>query len=343
MFRIPRGSSPGYFVCLEGNCIYKPDMTSSTRQNRDLLNLCLTCGASRDGNGRYCLSCKAKNAVYNAGKTDSIKGRRKEAGLCLRCGGVRDGKTQTCQPCIRRSIEEQKDRKARGLETTRDRRQAAGLCLDCGGAKEATASRCVPCQANQEQYRDKRKALEGRLTGVTCLNCHRPRDQETKLCSVCSQSAAAASRNWRTRRAEDGSRCMYCTEPRWHESTSCRTHFTEKIVHNFGIGKEHVERITKQLEDSNFTCFYTGLPLVPGVNASIDHVSPRSKYPELTACLDNLVWCDRQVNNLKTSLTVPELLDRCHAIVERADRIMAKHIQVSSLPQPLTIPPTFVS
>jgi hypothetical protein len=175
------------------------------------------------------------------------------------------------------------------------------------------------------------------------VNCDKPRDQATKLCSACSGTAASASKEWRDRRKETGTQCMYCPEPRWHKSTSCKWHYVEKIISNFGIGPRHAGSIADKLEDSNFTCFYTGVPLVPGENASLDHVKPRSKFPHLADCVDNLVWCDRSVNNMKTAFEVPDFLAMCRKAIERADKIEAKHIEVSSVMHPITIPPTSVS
>ena len=92
---------------------------------------------------------------------------------------------------------------------------------------------------------------------------------------------------------------MYCTEPRWFDSSSCRYHFVKKITDNFGMPEEHVEMMAKKLEDSDFRCVYSGLPLIPGDNASVDHALAVATHPERISDPNNLVWCDRDINAMK--------------------------------------------
>lgn len=313
-------------------------MTNVTRNNRSLLNLCIGCGAARDSDAKNCIACTAKTNAYLATRPFTTKNRRDAEGVCVSCGAERDTVAKNCQVCIRKELEAQKRRAARGHLTTRERRQQAGTCVDCGGARDPSAARCVPCQSKQVGYKQQRKGLLKRIEGTLCTNCDRPRDQETKLCSACTSSATRASKEWRAKRRETGTQCMYCIEPRWHASSSCRWHFVEKILNNFNIGPRYSGQVAEMLEASNFTCFYTGVPLVPGENASLDHVLPRSKYPHLTDCLENLVWCDRTFNNLKTNYETAELMNACRELLKREEKVAAKTLSISSLPLPATIP-----
>lgn len=314
---------------------------SNTRRNRMAANLCLSCGGSRDSKAQNCRACTAKNiAQQKAAGTNTTRSRRELAGVCIECGGARDSEAKRCRECTRIMVEKTK---ARGGLSTRDRRKMAGVCVDCGGELGSSPSRCDVCRVKQVDYRIARQEAASRVDNTICVNCNRPRDQATKLCSVCTANTATASKQWRQERKEVGTQCMYCPAPRWHKSTSCRLHFVEKVLNNFHISAHFSEQMARRLEEADFKCFYTDTVLIPGENASLDHVKPRSKFPHLVDCLDNLVWCDRTINNMKTALEVPDMLTACRKMLEKADRIMAKHIQVSSLPQPLTIPPTSVS
>lgn len=64
-----------------------------------------------------------------------------------------------------------------------------------------------------------------------------------------------------------------------------------------------IEAVATKLEAQEFKCALTGVPIVPGKNASLDHVLPRTKYPELAAELTNLVWVDHSVNVMKQNIT----------------------------------------
>lgn len=56
-------------------------------------------------------------------------------------------------------------------------------------------------------------------------------------------------------------------------------------------------------------CAYTGRRLVPGVNASVDHVVPRARGGRDE--LANLVWCCAEVNRAKTDLTPADFRALC--------------------------------
>lgn len=57
---------------------------------------------------------------------------------------------------------------------------------------------------------------------------------------------------------------------------------------------------------------YSGRRLVPGQNASLDHLVPRSRGG--TDTLENLQWVDLKVNLMKTDLMHDEFLALCAQI-----------------------------
>jgi hypothetical protein len=68
-------------------------------------------------------------------------------------------------------------------------------------------------------------------------------------------------------------------------------------------------------DDQEGRCAYTGERLVPGRNASLDHVQPRSRDGK--DCVENLQWVTKVVNHAKTWLTHDEFVALCHAIAHR--------------------------
>ena len=79
------------------------------------------------------------------------------------------------------------------------------------------------------------------------------------------------------------------------------------------------EALLQKLESSDFRCFYTGVPLVPGINACVDHLHSRSLYPDKLSDLANLVWCDKWINRMKGHMSYQEFISLCRTIIERAD------------------------
>jgi hypothetical protein len=75
--------------------------------------------------------------------------------------------------------------------------------------------------------------------------------------------------------------------------------------------------IKQKLIEQSSLCYYTGAPLVLGVNDSLDHVLSVSKHPELRTSIDNVVWCLREINTMKNGMDADEFLAMCRLIGSR--------------------------
>ena len=64
-------------------------------------------------------------------------------------------------------------------------------------------------------------------------------------------------------------------------------------------------------ERQNYICPLTGDTLVAGVNMSLDHIKPTSKYPELLTDLKNLQWLSKWANWSKGALSVNMFIKNC--------------------------------
>lgn len=74
------------------------------------------------------------------------------------------------------------------------------------------------------------------------------------------------------------------------------------------------EALRQKMVDQDFACPYTGERLVLGVNASLDHIMPVARYPELARNPANVEWVDQTVNFLKRDRTPDEFLGIVGAI-----------------------------
>lgn len=87
------------------------------------------------------------------------------------------------------------------------------------------------------------------------------------------------------------------------------------IRFNKGVKSGLWMSLKEKLEAQNFKCAYTGEAIVPGINASIDHIVPASRGgsdgPE------NLQWVSKVINLMKTSMTHDEFIAMCKRISER--------------------------
>jgi 5-methylcytosine-specific restriction endonuclease McrA len=75
------------------------------------------------------------------------------------------------------------------------------------------------------------------------------------------------------------------------------------------------------LQQQGFLCVYTGEPLIPGVNASLDHKTPISRGG--TNSIDNLQWVTTRINSFKNYLTHVEFVTLCSLISERFGESLA--------------------
>ena len=139
-------------------------------------------------------------------------------------------------------------------------------------------------------------------------------------CKICmSKAAMKSTKKSHSKRLEKGL-CRICGKSRLKNSKSfCEFHYIDSMTRN-AIGyrsKEAALLLYDKLYSQKFTCPYTGEKLVLGVNAWIDHVLPRSRFPSQEASLDNLEWTSKKANRAKHNLTKEEFLELCKLISGR--------------------------
>lgn len=82
------------------------------------------------------------------------------------------------------------------------------------------------------------------------------------------------------------------------------------------------EQLLNKLIQQNYTCAYTGIRLIPGINMSIDHIFPVSINPEKIKEIDNLIWIDVHCNMAKRNLLPSEFMDLCIAVVSHQSELL---------------------
>ncbi len=215
-------------------------------------------------------------------------------------------------------------------DKTQQSRIDAGLCKDCGSPRneDGTSVLCRPCASKAAKRATARlaKVREKRLEDGLCFGCGAQRDGETVYCSSCKAKHKAKYparydiKHSQTRRKRNDAAgvCRECGKERYHESNYCHHHFIANIARPYKIPVDLWEILLQKLEQSDFTCFYTGKQLVPGINACVDHLSSRSQHPDKISELDNLVWCDKWINRMKGHMSYQDFIALCQTIVTHA-------------------------
>jgi hypothetical protein len=111
--------------------------------------------------------------------------------------------------------------------------------------------------------------------------------------------------------------CTNCSRQKMETSAYlCETHWFRKIAKSNGIVNGG-DAVKKLIEDQNYICPYTGKRLVLGLNASIDHKNPRSRFPDTWNRIENIEWVDIYVNSAKREMTKEEFISFCKLVSSR--------------------------
>lgn len=123
-------------------------------------------------------------------------------------------------------------------------------------------------------------------------------------------------------------RCHSCNDTALNTSRYClRCWIKDCVRKTLGVKekqeKEHLASLLlKKLKKQNHKCAYTGRILTAGINLSLDHVLPKSKFPDAKSNIDNLVWVDLSCNVAKNNLLPNDFLSMCEDVVYYRSEIL---------------------
>lgn len=140
-----------------------------------------------------------------------------------------------------------------------------------------------------------------------CLGCGKePPEDGGPLCPSCRLRSREAGLRYyhKTIKAKvEAGGCKCCTQLRWGISSMCQYHTIDASVRDFTQDKDLREKLIEHLTDRYVTqgglCAYTGMKLEPGKSASVEHIFPKRRFPELAVEPTNLVWIHSTMNTAK--------------------------------------------
>lgn len=119
------------------------------------------------------------------------------------------------------------------------------------------------------------------------------------------------NKNWMTKQSKKGL-CIFCNEPALPNNLRCEKHIFIQIARTNNIKDWTILRDLFYKQDRK--CYLTGKPLVLGINASIDHIIPKSKNLQLINDPNNILWCDKTVNLSKSGMSITQFIKMCHDV-----------------------------
>ncbi|MCX6748696.1 MAG: hypothetical protein NT076_03755 [Candidatus Pacearchaeota archaeon] len=111
--------------------------------------------------------------------------------------------------------------------------------------------------------------------------------------------------------------CIFCKNKNLPDSRLCESHFFKSKATAILRDRKKWEELKDLFYAQNKKCFITGKELVLGINASLDHLEPISKSPELASDVSNVRWVDREINLMKRDTPILEFIETCHLISKR--------------------------
>lgn len=120
--------------------------------------------------------------------------------------------------------------------------------------------------------------------------------------------------NWSVKQNNLGF-CRFCKNKKMINQKTCTICYLKVMAKNNLNDRSLHEKLYEKLVEQDFKCYMTGRELVLGLNASVDHVIPRSKNEELSKKIENIKWCDKRVNFVKRELTLDEFINLCRDVV----------------------------
>ena len=145
------------------------------------------------------------------------------------------------------------------------------------------------------------------LLNIKCFSKGFIRSENVGWCKLCRNKHDKKKRNLRLEKGI----CVRCQKEKPPNCGNyCEYHHIEAMVcRNFGRKinvKEVADYLYQKIQAQNYTCPYIGETLVLGVNAHIDHIYPKARFPALATNLNNLEWVGKDANYAKRDLTREE-------------------------------------
>jgi len=286
---------------------------------------CTICGEKVEQEGFLCCdTCleKAKKYYKENKETvaEKIKQKRQqhiEERYCVCCRGKlkeEDGEFKMCIDC------REKDRE-RGKGQREGLRQQ-GLCVNCGREREDRELKsCRKCRGQTSDRNRERKEKN------LCLDCGESvEDNNFILCEECREKTKMRNKNIKEERTRLGL-CATCgtnenilpIENPGYISFHKRKYAICENCWFKGIAKTNLrsvkpwEEIKELFYKQKGLCAESGIKLVLGVNASLDHYISRND--DGRDDISNLQWIDWNINNMKGAMSQKDFISYMEKIL----------------------------
>ncbi len=114
-------------------------------------------------------------------------------------------------------------------------------------------------------------------------------------------------------------RCYTCGKSKLKNSRYCELHYIRSAM-RYAFGHSRIadaKILLAKFKTNGQKCPYTGEPLILGGNTHLDHILPRSRFPDLINSIDNVEWVSGVANRAKGTMTKDEFLSKYKIVYTR--------------------------
>ncbi|MCK9458317.1 MAG: hypothetical protein M0R80_01585 [Proteobacteria bacterium] len=236
-----------------------------------------------------------RTIIYNNRNSSS----RRKFMRCNTCSNGAAFGNKSCLKCLAKARERSNERYKKMKQERK--------CKTCfGSMQEEKGIYCKKCKQEKKDTYTRRKQQ-----GL-CVTCGSNKATTTQKCDECHQAYLVNVNAKKQKRLSEG-RCAYCENKRINGQT-CLKHYLQIT------SQSHFKNISKANDlynlflKQNGICPYTGKKLTLGVDASLDHIVPKSRGG--SEDVSNLQWVYNQVNFMKIDMFENEFLNLVELIHE---------------------------
>lgn len=220
---------------------------------------------------------------------------------CNQCGHSCETGKARCNNCSQIISKKTKELRAFRIENQ--------LCTTCGISLTVTKYHtCQDCR-NKSVSKVTNKNKERKNLGV-CITCGKDSQFKT-YCPQCAKIRSNNSSLRKKRKIQEGY-CRCCEKNKATIKTLCVNCWYKDKAYDNCNDRTKWKELKYLIEQQNYKCSYTGITLIPGVNASIDHIIPRSLGGSNE--LSNLQWVDLSINKMKADILPERFLELINLI-----------------------------
>jgi hypothetical protein len=185
-------------------------------------------------------------------------------------------------------------------------RKEAGLCLQCG---KPIGSRSVCyCDSCADYFNERSQERQSKLRedGV-CVSCAKNDSEDGKSRCVVCLLEIKEKRKARTNKRVCSGFCVKCGK---HSSVDgnakCETCCLKHAAFAHLGSSSHWIDLKNLFDQQNGKCVLTGRRISIGIDAEVDHISPKAKGGDNSLC--NLQWVHKKANRMKSDHNLDEFI-----------------------------------